>query len=40
MKKVGYPATKAAAVEVAASTDGQLAPPINGRRGLYYRRVL
>ena len=28
MKKVGYPATKAAAVEVAASTDGQLAPPI------------
>jgi TRAP transporter 4TM/12TM fusion protein len=30
MKKVGYPATKAAAVEVAASTDGQLAPPIMG----------
>ncbi|MCP4001432.1 MAG: TRAP transporter fused permease subunit, partial [Gammaproteobacteria bacterium] len=29
-KKVGYPATKAAAVEVAASTDGQLAPPIMG----------
>lgn len=30
MKKVGYPSTKAAAVEVAASTDGQLAPPIMG----------
>ena len=30
MKKIGYPATKAAAVEVAASTDGQLAPPIMG----------
>ena len=30
MKKVGYSATKAAAIEVAASTDGQLAPPIMG----------
>lgn len=30
MKKVGYPPTKAAAVEVAASTDGQLMPPIMG----------
>jgi TRAP transporter 4TM/12TM fusion protein len=30
MKKVGYPATKAAAIEVAASTDGQIAPPIMG----------
>jgi len=30
MKKVGYPPKKAAAVEVAASTDGQLAPPIMG----------
>ena len=30
MKKAGYPATKAAAIEVAASTDGQLAPPIMG----------
>jgi TRAP transporter 4TM/12TM fusion protein len=30
MKKVGYSPTKAAAVEVAASTDGQLAPPIMG----------
>jgi TRAP transporter 4TM/12TM fusion protein len=30
MKKVGYPAKKAAAVEVAASTDGQLMPPIMG----------
>ncbi|VEN73664.1 TRAP-type transporter, 4TM/12TM fusion protein (Permease) [Candidatus Desulfarcum epimagneticum] len=30
MKKVGYPPVKAAATEVAASTDGQLAPPIMG----------
>lgn len=30
MKRVGYPPTKAAAIEVAASTDGQLAPPIMG----------
>ncbi len=30
MKKVGYPAKKAAAVEVASSTDGQLMPPIMG----------
>jgi TRAP transporter 4TM/12TM fusion protein len=30
MKKVGYPAKKAAAVEVAASTNGQLMPPIMG----------
>ena len=30
MKKVGYPASKAAAVEVAASTNGQLMPPIMG----------
>jgi TRAP transporter 4TM/12TM fusion protein len=30
MIKVGYPPKKAAAVEVAASTDGQLAPPIMG----------
>lgn len=30
MKKVGYPGTKAGAIEVAASTDGQLAPPIMG----------
>jgi TRAP transporter 4TM/12TM fusion protein len=30
MKKTGYPATKAAAVEVASSTDGQLMPPIMG----------
>ncbi|MBC8209387.1 MAG: TRAP transporter permease [Desulfobulbaceae bacterium] len=30
MKEVGYPPTKAAAIEVAASTDGQLAPPIMG----------
>ena len=30
MKKTGMPAEKAAAVEVAASTDGQLMPPIMG----------
>ncbi len=30
MKKMGYPATKAAAIEVAASTNGQLAPPVMG----------
>ena len=30
MKKSGYSAEKAAAIEVAASTDGQLAPPIMG----------
>ena len=30
MKKTGYPARKAAAIEVAASTDGQLMPPIMG----------
>ncbi|WP_100639832.1 TRAP transporter permease [Marinobacter salexigens] len=30
MKKVGFPATKAGAVEVAASTNGQLTPPIMG----------
>ncbi|MBU0993335.1 MAG: TRAP transporter permease [Proteobacteria bacterium] len=30
MKKIGYPAKKAAAIEVAASTDGQLMPPIMG----------
>jgi TRAP transporter 4TM/12TM fusion protein len=30
MKRAGYPAEKAAAVEVAASTNGQLMPPIMG----------
>ena len=30
MRKVGYPATTAAATEVAASTNGQLMPPIMG----------
>ncbi|GGC03872.1 C4-dicarboxylate ABC transporter [Marinobacterium zhoushanense] len=30
MKRVGFPATKACAVEVAASTNGQLTPPIMG----------
>lgn len=30
MKKVGYPSYKAAAIEVAASINGQLAPPVMG----------
>lgn len=30
MKKMGYPSAKAAAIEVAASTNGQLAPPVMG----------
>ncbi|MCK4786685.1 MAG: TRAP transporter permease, partial [Desulfobacteraceae bacterium] len=30
MKKIGYPPKKAAAIEVASSTDGQLMPPIMG----------
>lgn len=30
MKRVGYPATKAAAIEVAAGIDGQLMPPVMG----------
>jgi len=30
MKKVGYPAEKAAAIEVAVSTNGQLMPPVMG----------
>jgi len=30
MKRVGYPPKKAAAIEVAASTDGQIMPPIMG----------
>ncbi|MBF0194901.1 MAG: TRAP transporter permease [Magnetococcales bacterium] len=30
MKKLGFPATKAGAIEVAASTNGQLMPPIMG----------
>ncbi len=30
MKQVGYPPKKAAAIEVAASTDGQIMPPIMG----------
>ncbi|THB74825.1 MAG: TRAP transporter permease, partial [Desulfobacteraceae bacterium] len=30
IKKIGYPAKKAAATEVASSTDGQLMPPIMG----------
>jgi len=30
MKKAGFPAEKAASVEVAASTNGQLRPPVMG----------
>ena len=30
MKKIGFPGTKAAAIEVAASTNGQLTPPMMG----------
>lgn len=30
MKRVGFPATKAGAIEVAASTNGQLTPPVMG----------
>ncbi len=30
MKKAGFPAEKAASVEVAASTNGQLMPPVMG----------
>ena len=30
MKKIGYPAVKAGAIEVAASTNGQIMPPIMG----------
>ena len=30
MKKVGYPATKAAAIEVAAGVNGQIMPPVMG----------
>ncbi|WP_244216235.1 TRAP transporter permease [Phytopseudomonas daroniae] len=30
MKKVGYPGTKAGAIEVAASTNGQMMPPVMG----------
>ena len=30
MKRVGYPATKAAAIEVASSVNGQLTPPVMG----------
>jgi TRAP transporter 4TM/12TM fusion protein len=30
MKKIGYPATKAAAIEVAAGIDGQITPPVMG----------
>lgn len=30
MKKIGYPAEKAAAIEVAAAVDGQIMPPIMG----------
>jgi len=48
MKKVGYPAKTAAAIEVAASTNGQLMPPIMGAAafiiaeylGMDYRDVI
>ena len=30
MKRLGYPATKASAIEVASSVNGQLAPPVMG----------
>jgi TRAP-type uncharacterized transport system fused permease subunit len=40
MKKVGLPAYKAAAVEVAASTNGQLMPPIMGAAAFIMAEVL
>ena len=39
MRKIGIPAIKAGAIEVAASTNGQLMPPIMGRGGVHHRRV-
>ncbi|MEI3478904.1 MAG: TRAP transporter large permease subunit, partial [Bilophila sp.] len=38
MKKVGYPAHKAAAVEVASSINGQLAPPVMGAAAPWFSR--
>jgi len=40
MKKVGLPAYKAAAVEVAASTNGQLMPPIMGAAAFIMAEIL
>jgi TRAP transporter 4TM/12TM fusion protein len=40
MKKVGLPAYKAAAVEVAASTNGQLMPPIMGAAAFIMAEVI
>jgi len=39
MRKIGLPAVKAGTIEVAASTNGQLMPPIMGRRGVYHGGV-
>lgn len=39
MKRIGYTGTKAAAIEVASSVNGQLAPPRDGSGGLYYCRI-
>ncbi|NCC24270.1 MAG: TRAP transporter permease [Deltaproteobacteria bacterium] len=40
MKKVGFPAYKAAAVEVAASTNGQLMPPIMGAAAFIMAEII
>ena len=40
MKKVGFPGYKAAAVEVAASTNGQLMPPIMGAAAFIMAEIL
>jgi TRAP transporter 4TM/12TM fusion protein len=40
MKKVGFPAYKAAAVEVAASTNGQLMPPVMGAAAFIMAEII
>ncbi len=40
MKKLGFPAYKAAAVEVAASTNGQLMPPIMGAAAFIMAEII
>lgn len=40
MKRVGFPAHKAAAVEVAASTNGQLMPPIMGAAAFIMAEII
>lgn len=40
MKKVGFPAHKAAAVEVAASTNGQLMPPVMGAAAFIMAEII